>query len=70
MVVGRRENEQALDPQLNYLHLCIAGAFKLYGVEGFTNFLDTTHTFNGTIREYLKNVDLISWMARHDYSPR
>lgn len=70
MVIGNYESYVALEPQLNYLHLCLAGTMDLGGLAGIQNFLDTTFTYRGGLTEWFKKVDLLELMMKHCYLKR
>jgi hypothetical protein len=55
MVVGyKAHTTYNLIPQANYLHLCMNGAGKLGGKRGIDNFIDSTETCFGTLKEFLQ----------------
>jgi hypothetical protein len=55
MVLGYKENvKHNLIPQVNYLHLCMNGAGKLDGQKGITNFINSTETCFGPLKEFLQ----------------
>lgn len=70
MVEGSAGKGNALEPQLNYLHLCLQGAMEIAGLSGRENFLDTTYTYRGTLREWFNKTDLLSVMSTQSYLSR
>lgn len=76
LIVVSYYNEDWLEPQLNYLHLCLSGIQEFAGIEGVDNFLDTSYCYNPrkvrqtTIREWLYDMNPIDYMIRHKYSSR
>lgn len=77
MVIGDEYYENNLiEPQLNYLHLCLSGASELNELKGINNFLDTSfcyspyHANTVSVRNYLSKLNTINYMVQHRYSSR
>lgn len=77
IVVGSLGNQDDfIQPQLNYLHLCMTGIQDQFGFEGVDNFLDTTfcyspnHQSQVSVREWLTTMNTLTYILSHDYSPR
>lgn len=65
-----------IEPQLNYLHLCLTGAKELNEIYGINNFLDSSYCYSPThanivsVRKYLQELNVINHMIQNDYSSR
>jgi len=77
MVIGDHFFENNLiEPQLNYLHLCLTGAKELNELHGINNFLDDTRCYSPyhgglvSIRGYLSKLNLVNYMIQNNYSSR
>lgn len=74
-VIADEYTDIGLEPQLNYLHLCLTGIASLHGMTGVHDFLKS-ETYNSklrkmsTIKEWLDNVDLIDLLIRQEYKSR
>lgn len=68
--------KDTIDPQLNYIHLCLSGAKDLGGLKEIANFLDQTYCYSQekakhvTLREYLNNLNVVNHMIQNEYSSR
>lgn len=66
----------SIQPQLNYLHMCIDGIINLAGRYGARNFMDTTYCYsqkNGQLiklSQWLEEVDLKQLMINQQYISR
>jgi len=65
-----------VEPQLNYLHLCLTGMKDIGGWQGVHQFLEETLCYSHKARTYisvknwLDTVDTIDYMITNDYSKR
>lgn len=75
-IASTPQTNDILEPQLNYLHLCLTGAKELGGLKAIDQFIDNTYCYSQfhnaqvTIREYLSKLNLINYIIRYDYSSR
>lgn len=70
MVVGLEASKEVLNPQLNYLHLCVSGAYNLEGDEGATNFVESTDTMICSLSDWFKHMNFLSLMTYQTYLSR
>lgn len=69
-------NSIGVEPQLNYLHLCLDGMKDVAGWEGVKEFLDKTICYNNKaneytpVRQWLYSLDLQRYFVTNDYSSR
>jgi len=65
-----------IEPQLNYLHLCLTGMKEIGGWQGVRQFLEETLCFSKEARDYvsvkqwLLTTDMVDYMITNDYSKR
>ena len=65
-----------IEPQLNYLHLCLTGMKEMGGWQGVHQFLEETLCYSHKdknyipVKDWLNTVDAIDYMITNDYSKR
>ena len=65
-----------VEPQLNYLHLCLTGMKEIGGWEGIQQFLGETLCYSKKARDYVSvkqwlfTTDMVDYMITNDYSKR
>lgn len=78
-VVGKEPiilSSVAIEPQLNYLHLCLSGMKETAGWEGVQNFIHNTLCYSKKEADYipvidwLDNLDLINYFLTTEYNKR
>lgn len=74
-VVGDSHN-YGVEPQLNYVHLCLHGINDLHGFDGIDDFVKNTLCYNSnkadltSVDEWMKDLNLKDYMIRLRYSSR
>lgn len=78
-VIGKEEivnDSTGIEPQLNYLHMCLTGIKELAGWEGVQNFLNDTLCYSNEekdyipVRDWLDNLDIVNYMITKTYNNR
>lgn len=77
IVIGKPIMEDDfLKPQLNYVHLCMDGIKMNADMYFMDNFLENTYCFSDelsrevTLKKWLKNVNLLTYLKTYNYSSR
>lgn len=78
-VLGKQEivnNSIGIEPQLNYVHLCLDGIKEIAGWEGVQHFLDDTTCYSNyhndyiTVKKWLDNLDISQYFITNNYNSR
>lgn len=78
-VIGKEDiinNSIGVEPQLNYLHMCLTGIKELAGWEGVQNFLNDTLCYSNEekdyipVRDWLDNLDIVNYIITKTYNNR
>lgn len=68
--------QHGLEPQLNYVHLCMSGIIDLYGANGANDFLENTLCYNpkiaglDSLKNWMKDLNVADLMIRQNYIRR
>jgi len=71
----KQATNERVEPQLNYLHLCLSGLNEFYP-QGVDNFLDETMCFSYELKKrvsarvFLNNLKLTNYILRNEYKNR
>jgi hypothetical protein len=78
-VIGKQyfiNKSVGIEPQLNYMHMCLTGIKELAGMTGVNNFLNKTLCYSNDdydyipAKEWLYKLDITNYMISKNYSSR